>query len=377
MTLKHRRLVVFAGLLVLSLLAGFWLLYSDRSAISPEPSQKEGASAAAANIALPQDLPEAITLEYLQSVGASKKLINMVALAQALQYPIDVYVQLVDQNDQPLSGAEVAVSISGSGWMAPGEGDGVYLSDGDGLINIRGKGRLIEIESVTHPEIARFGFFEPGAKFATSLYLSSSGQNAQGKWTDHTAPDKPYKVQLWRAPFFESVVSKALDLRIPVNDGRYYISLLDPRPENRHQRWGISREKSENSLLGFHCRRVDNPAEPMTRFDVASWQLEVVSPGGQVLEQSEADRYNNLAPADGYSDQMTIQSKSNAHTQSFDYGIYSSDYSRGYFTQPGRNLYGAFSLSVNTFSDNGKFCQLSGRVKYQQSGSRNLALRAY
>ena len=301
---------------------------------------------------------------FLQ-LGASEKLTGMLSIASAVRYPVNAYLQVVDQNDQPVSNAIVKIVVAGSGLLAPGTGDGFYHSDANGLIKIEGKGRSIDVQSVLHSDISKYKIFVNGEEYIESLYLSSSGQHAQGKWTDHIHADNPFKIHVWRTQSYDDVDSSYFRVSVPVNDGFYYVS------SSRRGEWLATRESGPASILGFSCKRIDAQVDKVSRFDVESWLVDVVVVNGGVKMQVASERYSNLAPADGYEESLRIQSRPDAY-----FPYQSNGYARAYFSIPEKKLYGAFYFKVYVFENDGESCEIYGDIKYLITGNRNLSVKS-
>lgn len=274
---------------------------------------------------------------------------------------ISTYLQLEDQYGEPLHGAIVDVNVVGSGSMAPGKGDGEYISDVQGLVHIEGSGRSVTVRSIKHPDISPFLMFNNRGGYQRSFYLSSSGQNAAGAWTVHTTSSNPFKVSVWRVNKFSDVVAKDIRVYIPVNEGLNYVSI------GRDGKWQVERELNELSLFGFSCHRVDSG---VNRYDVKSWSLNIVAVNGGLQEQSDNDNYSNLAPEDGYLGSLSLYPR-----KSDNLPHQSSEFTRAYFFEVEKNLYGAFLLKVDSFHRDGNFCKVYGGVKYLKEGGRDLSIK--
>lgn len=234
-SMASKKILIYVSLIVF-ILIGIWVFFDSEGS-------KKVLDYMPFFSADPSDF-EPVPIESISSTGVGEKLVSMLSMAKSLHYSVNAYLQVVDQHGQSVSNARVKIVVAGSGLLAPGTGDGFYHSDTNGLIKIEGKGRSIDIQSVTHPEISEYKAFVRG-EYIESLFLSSSGQHAQGKWTDHAHVDNPFKIHVWRTQSYDDVESRYFRVKVPVNDGFYYVS------PTRKTRWLATRETDTNSILGF------------------------------------------------------------------------------------------------------------------------------
>jgi hypothetical protein len=159
--------------------------------------------------------------------------------------------------------------------------------------------------------------------------------------------DNPYVIQAWRVEKFEKV--KRLG-------GGY-----SPQPNGKDFRF---------KGMVTHCSREQKVPNLHWRKQEGSWSITFRPIDGGI--QQTNDFYLNEAPEDGYQSELTVSMQRGSP----DYQVYIRKPIRYYYyhTKNGKRYYGSFEATYDPYMFNDE-CRVNIEGKYNQNGSRNLAVR--
>jgi hypothetical protein len=271
----------------------------------------------------------------------------MLRMAQDRNLPIEMYGKVIDQNGQPVDGAEVYLIVGGGGTFAPGSGPVRVKTDASGLFRVQAKGQEIAFISITHPKLT-------GARYRTRWGEINAGAqglftvNSHGKeysWRSYTTPDNPFVINVWRVDKFGAAKS---------GSGGYY-----PMPNG---------EPSEKRGIVTSCKREQKKPGVHWRNQKGSWSITFRPINGGI--QQTNDIYLNQAPDSGYQPELTIAMQRGDPN----YKVNIQPARHYYYTAHNGQLYGAFSATFEPYMYDDE-CRVNVIYKYNKTGSRNLAVK--
>jgi hypothetical protein len=264
------------------------------------------------NSAAPKPPGAMVTETLNHSIPQSSNAIQQRILA-AWQAPIDFYGKVVDENTNPVSGAEVAFD-----WMETPSNDGEKTastqSDTDGLFSLQGK---------------------RGASLTVSV--EKNGYNTSGgRQTFHYAVLGNFSSSIY-APVVFQLVKKGIAVQlihikgIGLHPMRDYLLATDGKPTDISLSTGHLTPQGEGDLQVAFTAGPSLENNP-TRI---TWQCVITVPGGGLLQTSQ--EFPFLAPEGGYSvsDELNISATN-----------WAEEVDRQYYVKLGNGNFGRVNLRI-------------------------------
>ncbi|MES9830598.1 MAG: carboxypeptidase-like regulatory domain-containing protein [Candidatus Thiodiazotropha sp.] len=274
---------------------------------------------------------------------------KMLRMARDRNLPVKMYGRVVDQHGQPVAGAKVQMVISGGGTYAPGTGRTYFVTDEHGLFEVAGKGQRISILDVEHPQLSAvyFKHFGLDRKDIASDLDAVGTYGAESSWRTYDSPEKAYVIPVWRVEKFEKVVR---------NKGGFI-----PEPNGQADKY-----------VGIVASCGREPMEPGVHWkdQKGSWSITFRPIEGGIQETN--DFYLNEAPEGGYQPELTVSMERGS--PDYKVVIYKPKSYYYYYMDKGKRIYGSLEASFNPYRHKSE-CRVTTKVKYNPSGSRNLATR--
>ena len=348
-------------LIVLALLIGLtaWLAYNPGQ--EPPPKKIVENPISTAKLKAIKDKTE--KLEAVKESGDAKKVRQaerslaetiggragkMLRMAQDRNLPIEMYGKVIDQHGQPVADAEVYMIVAGGGTFAPGSGPVKIKTDAAGMFRLQAKGQDVKISAVKRRDVTMYMTLHPhdGRRVrGILLRAASSNYGKKYSWRSYTTPDNPFVINVWRVEEFGSAKSDSGYLN-PVPGGKPY----------------------ERSGLAVTCER--EPKEPNThwRKQKGSWSITFRPINGGI--QQTNDIYLNQSPESGYQPELTVAMQRGDPN----YKVNTQLARHYYYTANNGQLYGAFSATFDPYMED-EICSIHVKMKYNKTGSRNLAVK--
>jgi hypothetical protein len=216
---------------------------------------------------------------------------------ETLNVPLVFWGKVVDQDNVPLVGAKVRVSIRTWHAVASSMGDAVFgaketLSGSDGQFAFDGGlGDVLTIEALEKEG------YEPEPKS-----LRGFGYTTSDKFTPD--PNNPVVLRMWRADRKAQLVTGSKRCSL-VPDGRVYtLDLL---------RGALAESPTAEGDLRVTVKRADDAAWGK-RYD---WSLQILPVNGGLLEEVDRQTAMFQAPQDGYTNAYTFGSSATAPEWSY------------------------------------------------------------
>ena len=186
------------------------------------------------------------------------------ALSEAQAGTIDFYGKVVDQKNNPVSGAVIKYVISPpkySDWKTIRD---ELTTDNNGVFNIKGKGVFLTIQMPAHPGLAKV-YLPPLQENSTNRReLRFRAHDKQGEILADYTKSHPYVINVWRTSKFEKVKASDSAKRYGVTaNGEVFTfmngnKIKDPKYRRfRGRTLAMVPGEHENGYIKFTCERRD------------------------------------------------------------------------------------------------------------------------
>lgn len=353
---KSRRNLILVALALLAGLAA-WFAYDAWQTSSPAITTEKPISTEKLNVI--QKKSE--ELEAAKETGDKKKIQEaeqslsetiggragkMLRMAQDRNLPIDMYGKVIDQHGRPVDGAEVYMVVAGGGTFAPGSGPVKVWTDAAGIFRLQAKGQQMEILHVKHPNLAKTIFNDAGVRSAHGFLDAVGRFGEEYSWRSYATPDNPFVIHVWRVEEFGSAKK---------HDGIGFFPIPNGNPY-------------EYAEIEVTCKRDQRAPNTHWREQKGSWSITFRPINGGIQETN--DLYLNEAPESGYQPELTVAMQRGDP----DYKVNIQPARHYYYTANNGELYGAFSATFEPYMYDEE-CRVNADIKYNQTGSRNLAIK--
>ena len=311
-----KRRILFLGLFAcLAVLIGVWFQTqpaSERSAVSTNTS--EPSSSGEPLVPWEDDdgneimIPESELPELIREERRAQKEISDRFAAQ-WKTPIAFYGKVIDNEGNPVSGAEIRVGVNDT--SRTGTSEFVITSQDDGSFLISGiQGKHL------HIEVAKDGFLSGKDSFRSFAY--AGGYNP---FTPN--PLSPELFRLQKRGDRVPLITQNQQLRVTPHQGRVTFDLF--------------RLKSPAETIVESIEVTYAPSDRKDAKGTPLWSYSVRAPRGKIQERK--GEFNFQAPVEGYLDSFTEEIP------------YNQLLDKRFFVSFSNGLYGAFSISFGPGSD--------------------------
>ena len=294
-----------------------------------------------------------------------KNLKRQYQIAMSSLPDIKFYGRVIDQYDQPVSGAKVRYSGT-STYLSAGGGHGQVETGEQGYFEIDTEGAQLVLGSIIHPDIVYAHQLDSGLGReipqeilkSTKLFLSQEdNRGIYSNWHHYTEKEKAYVIHAWRLGKYDGAKSGGVDGFFDA-DGKYYT--LDLDNYNNKQKDG----KTKGHIY-ISCTR---PHMENNR-DYGDWRISITPVNGGIQEAN--DLYLNQAPETGY--QASIDIDMRKGNQDYSSSLLNKRY---YFKSNNGKGYGSLFIHMQPFAAVEKeACVLFIKYKLNSTGSRSLELK--
>lgn len=318
-----------------------------------------------------------LTTIFILSFGLSNRAIRMYLMAQDSLSDIEFYGKVIDQHGTPVIEADILIHVAGGGEFAPGSGDGWRKTDAEGQFKVMVEGHGFTIAEVEHPTIApplyrersMRGELLPGNKVISSAYIpysKQSGSAGNGFWSEHSKPESPYIIKVWRVNSSASVITqRPRNYGFLANGG--YTSLID---RGKYSGWKEAEGKNEQALIALRCEKGSDIHNPDGSYNErhGSWTVTIEAIDGGIQAANEDDVYLYRAPTGGYQPSITVGRQ--AGTNNYSHVITDKAY---YFTAQNGKYVGSLRIDFEPWT--GKdWCLVRLAANYSFDGSYELSV---
>lgn len=275
--------------------------------------------------------------------------------------------RVIDQNSQPVTDALVYY-IGTNNYLSPGAGSGHVTTDDQGYFEIDTEGLVLQLGSISHPEI-QYAYQQDGGisritpqqeqKTYKRFLSHDDNQGIYLNWRHFAEKDKAYIIRAWRLKEYEGAISGTVNGFYDA-DGKDYTLALNLQSYKTQQREGKTK-----GYLNISCIR---PHMESNR-DYGDWSISISPIDGGIQEVDSL--YANEAPETGYQSSLKIDMRKG--NSDYKHALLNKRY---YFKSNNDKMYGTLFINFEPFAAVEKeACALYINYKINPTGSRNLELK--
>lgn len=259
-------------------------------------------------------------------------------------YP-SFYMKVIDQNGQPVAGAETIISHGGN-WDIFGSnmGEAKYISDFEGLISIK-----VDFRQISFWSFLKEGYNIHLAKILFDYYKSRSfSVPAQGDlWPSDFkkfSKKSPFLVNVWRIDTNERLAKcwNGYKRQLLLHEETYGVNLLDPSKDVV-----IQGDLELPIQIRYKREQTNHPNLPkiLSRREIfeQDWSYSIKISNGGIVECNPEDIYKKRPPQSGYKNYWILDNNS-FHPRSDAYGGAGLEDDRHFYLKFDNGDYARFSV---------------------------------
>lgn len=286
--MKKRAIILLVAVLIALLAGRFWSRWPTDSTSSQRVAsqQPDLPNQGQADVVTPPLAPASSAPPAGQAASLQRKVEMLHEIATSSNMPIQFYGLVLDQDNNPIPGVKVTLSIRTTKETMPGAihdefEEPVVSTDGQGRFAITdAQGALLSVKSL---DKAGYEASEKSLNRAHYWY-----------WRDpqdvfHPDPAKPEVFRMWKKMGAETLVRKGIGHAIPYNGSPTTFDLIEDRAATP----GDLRVTLVRDPQQIHWGQIN-----------FEWTVTIEAVDGGVIESSDEQMYG--APADGYQSTVVI-----------------------------------------------------------------------